>query len=91
MDQDLVNNFTASQGITWVVNKYANAPWQNGCTERLIRSVKRCLVLTIGTNILNFQELQTVFYECANVMNERPIGLKNSDHTYFSLNQLLLA
>ena len=85
----MVNNFSANHGITWIVNK-SDAPWQNGCTERLIRSVKRCLTLTIGTNILTFPELQTVFFECANIMNERPIGLKNADHSYFCPNQLLL-
>ena len=90
IDSDLLDEFSSKHGIKWIVNKSADAPWQNGCTERLIRSVKRCLMLTIGTNILNFQELQTVFYECANIMNERPIGIKTTDHTYFCPNQLLL-
>ena len=88
--QDMVNNFSANHGITWIVNKSADTPWQNGCTERLIRSVKLCLTLTIGTNVLTFPELQTIFFKCANIMNERPIGLKNADHSYFCPNQLLL-
>ena len=51
---------------------------------------KRCILLTIGSNVLTFLELQTVFFECANIMNERPIGVKNSDHAHFCPNDLLL-
>ena len=40
--------------------------------------------------MLSFPELQTVMFECANIMNERPIGIKNADHAYFCPNDLLL-
>ena len=90
LDQNAVHKFNSDHGINWTTTKSADAPWQNGCTERLIRSVKRCLWLTIGENKLTFPELQTVFFECANLMNDRPIGVKSSDHTYFCPNHLLL-
>ena len=72
---DKVKCFSTNQGLKWVVNKSADAPWQNGCTERLIKSVKCCIILTIGINVLTFPELQTVFFECCNIMNERPTGI----------------
>jgi len=90
IDQDSVDRYSSNNGIKWIVNKSGDAPWQNGCTERLIRSVKRCLLLTVGPNILSFPELQTLFFECANMMNNRPIGIKSIDHTYFCPNHLLL-
>ena len=90
MDQRKLDGFSSKHGLNWVFNKSADAPWQNGCTERLIRSVKRCITLTIGSNILTFPELQTIYFECANLLNERPIGLKDGDHSYFCPNDLIL-
>ena len=62
--------------ILWIHNKSADAPWQNGCSEALIKSIKRCLVIAINESILSFSELQTVLFEIANLLNERPIGIK---------------
>lgn len=36
---------SVNKGTTWVFNKSADAPWQNGCSEALIRSVKRALAI----------------------------------------------
>ena len=41
-----------------------------------IKGVKRSILASIGESILTFSELQTVFYRTANLLNERPIGLK---------------
>ena len=49
-----------------------DAPWQNGCIEA---SVKKAIKNAIGSQILMFSELMTVFYEVANLVNERPIGI----------------
>ena len=76
--------------MNWKVSKASDAPWRNGCTERLIRSVKRCLTLTIGGSVLTLPELQTVYFECANILNERPLGLKDNEHSYFCPNDLIL-
>ena len=90
IDDRTVKKFGLKHGLNWTVNKSADAPWQNGCTERLIRSVKRCILSTIGENVLTFPELQTVYFECANLLNGRPIGIKNSDHEYFCPNDMLI-
>lgn len=49
--------------------------------------------MAIGENTLTFSELQTVCYEVANLVNERPIGrhpTSPEDGTYLSPNDLLL-
>ena len=93
-DERELTNWGAKQGLTWKFTKSADAPWQNGCSESLIRLVKRALTMAIGDNILSFGELQTVVFEVANLLNERPIGRKpGADPTagcYLSPNDLLL-
>ncbi|CAC5382020.1 unnamed protein product [Mytilus coruscus] len=73
--------------------KAADAPWENGCSEALIKSVKKSLSLAIGQSIMTFSELQTVLFEVANILNERPIGTSTSDPnegTYLCPNDLIL-
>lgn len=72
-----------------------DAPWQNGLSESLIRGVKRSLRLTVGTDHpkLAFDEFQTVLFEIANVLNERPIGrhpTSPDECDYLKPNDLLL-
>ncbi|KAK3881885.1 hypothetical protein Pcinc_013710 [Petrolisthes cinctipes] len=71
-----ISTLSLNQGTTWSFNKSANAPWQNGICEALIKTVKRLLVIAVGECVLSFGELQTVLFEVANLLNERPIGLK---------------
>ena len=66
---------------------------KNGTSEFLIRLVKRSLKAAIGESILTFSELQTVLFEVANLINERPIGrhLRSpEDDSYLCPNYLLL-
>jgi hypothetical protein len=70
-----------------------DGPWQNGCSEALIKSVKRALTLAIGNNILTPLELQTACFKAANLVNERPMGkhpTDPNDGVYLCPNQLLL-
>lgn len=71
-----ISKYGIHQGTTWSFNKSANAPWQNGACESLIKSMKRLLGISVGENVLSFGELQTVLFEVANLLNERPIGMK---------------
>ena len=69
------------------------APWYNGCCEALIRSVKKSVVHSIGNHKTTFSELQTIFFECANIVNERPIGATPesvNDGKYICPNDILL-
>ena len=86
--------FGVNQGMSWIFNKSANAPFQNGCSESLIRLVKRGILMSIGDNILSFGELLTTFQEIANLINSRPIGYKPGNDislgTYLCPNDLIL-
>ena len=50
--------------------------------------------MSIGNNILSYNELFTLFYEIANLLNERPIGIKPGNDislgTYLCPNDLIL-
>ena len=71
--RDTLQARSASHGLTWKFSA-PDAPWQNGCSESLIRSVKRALQCVIGEQVLMFPEHQTVLFETANLLNERPVG-----------------
>ena len=90
---DTIYAFGEQQNMKWLINKVADAPWENGCSEALIKSTKRCLTQSVGTNILIFSELQTALFDVASLLNERPIGTKTTDPNegaYLCPNDLLL-
>ena len=74
----------------------ANSQHQNGGAESLIKVTKgiiKSLMHSIGDTKLSLNELNTLLAECANLANERPIGLKPNSQTdpeYLSPNSLLL-
>ena len=72
----------------------ANAPWQNGVSEALIKSVKKSLTVAIGDSVLTFSRLQTTLFEISNLLNQRPIGIKPAGDIelgrYLCPNDLLL-
>ena len=69
-DQEKLVKFGVDKGLTW---EFAapDGPWQNGCSEALIKSVKKAIKGAIGRQVLSFSELQTVCLEAANLLNER--------------------
>ena len=80
------------EGFQWQYTS-ADAPWQNGISEALIKTIKRTLKLVIGENALTLSELQTICFEVANLVNERPIGrhpTSPDDGTHLCPNDLLL-
>lgn len=93
-DESTIAMAGVDKGTTWIFNKSADAPWQNGCSEALIRSVKRAVAIAIGDSKLIFGEFQTVLFEVANLLNERPIGMKPGGDvelgSYLCPNELLL-
>lgn len=87
-----LQNWCNNRGIKW---KFVTptAAHQNGCAESLIRSVKNALKHAIGEQTLTCLELQTVVFEAANLVNERPIGLLSNDPNdgpYLCPNDILL-
>lgn len=49
-------DFGSIEGM-WHFDMSAEAPWKNGCSESLIRLVKRAIVLSVGNRILSYGEL----------------------------------
>ena len=92
LDQIKLKEFGLKHGFEWNFTA-ANAPWQNGCSEALIRSCKKAIHNSIGSQVLSIMELLTVFYECSNLLCERPIEMKSqdiSDGNYLCPNDMLL-
>ena len=92
-DWSVVSNWANSNKVKWTVVP-AEGQHQNGLTESLIKSVKRSLHHVVGENTLTFSELQLAFFEIANILNSRPLGIvpgsDSDDPTPITPNDLLL-
>lgn len=92
LDEGKMKEFAIHEKLRWHFTA-ADAQWQNGCSESLIRSCKKAISNAISTHVLTFSELLTVMYETANLICERPIGKTNldiSDGSYLCPNDLIL-
>ena len=67
-----LRKYNAENGIRWRFN-LSKSPWWGGMFERLIKSVKRCLVKAIGHKKLNYEEMLTILIEVEMVLNNRPL------------------
>ena len=73
LDWKTIEEYGAAEGLQWNFTP-GHSPWKNGCSEALIKSVKKCIRHAIGQQVLMFSELLTVVSVFANLLNERPIG-----------------
>lgn len=77
INQKNVNNKAASHGTEWKFSP-ADSPHRQGVVEALIKTVKRCTrVLQGHEHRLSWQEYATLGYECADLINSRPLGTKS--------------
>ena len=67
-----LKKYNAKNGISWRFN-LSKSPWWGGMFERLVRSVKRCLIKEIGNSKLTFEELMTLLVEIEMMLNNRPL------------------
>ena len=94
-DEDKLIRFGADKKLEWKFIM-ADSQHQNGAAEALIKvakGVKNSLQHAIGETKLSLNELNTLMLEVANLVNERPIGMKpnsQSDPEYLSPNSLYL-
>ena len=91
-NQEELKIFGVMEGFKWHFVP-ADAPWQNGVSEALVKYIKRAITAAISDHVLRFSELETVCFEAANLVNERPIGrhpTSPDDGTYLCPNDLLL-
>ena len=88
-----LRDFGSSKNFEWKVSP-ADSPWRQGKAERRIGVVKKLLRLSVGDSILTPLELQTTFFEIANICNERPLGLskprEDGSYVIITPNQLML-
>ena len=92
LDWEQIQRFSNKHQITWSFNS-ADAPWQNGSTEALVKTVKKALKVSIGQQVFTYAEFQTIMFEAAQLVNQRPIGRKPNDPeegSYLCPNDLLL-
>lgn len=87
--------YGADKGLEWEFIM-ADSQHQNGASEilvKLVKGVTKTLARAMGETRLSLNDLFTLLDECANLVNERPIGLKPNSQTdpeYLSPNSLLL-
>ena len=71
-DKKLFNNFLIEKEIEWKFIP-ALSPWQGGVYERLVKLVKDSFKRSLGSIILNIEELKTFVKEVEMSINCRPI------------------
>nr|CAD2195452.1 unnamed protein product [Meloidogyne enterolobii] len=72
-DEKLFNNFLLEKEIEWKFIP-ALSPWQGGVYERLVKLVKDSFKRSLGSRILNIEELRTFIKEVEMSINCRPIS-----------------
>ena len=73
-----LHEFLSSKAVRWkfITEK---SPWEGGTWERLIRSIKRCIIKVIGRAFLDFHEMRTILVEVEGVINSRPLTYVHDD------------
>ena len=94
-DKETLIRFGAENSMEWNFIM-ASSQHQNGAAESLIKFTKgvmKSFIRVYGDSKLTLNELNTLLWETANVVNERPIGTRPNSQTdteYLSPNSLLL-
>lgn len=91
-----MENVAAKHGTEWKWEFHpADAPHRNGAAEAAVKLLKRALTNLGGTTgSFTWGELQTLFYQAANLTNERPIDARAQEQEnsieYLTPNSLIL-
>lgn len=72
LDQDVIQRELRSKGIEWLFNCMSN-PEAGGCWERMVRSIKRVLSVTLKETAPQIETLRCLLNEAANIVNSRPL------------------
>ena len=64
-----ITQFGNDKGLEWKFSP-ADGPWQNGCSEALVKSVKKAIAGSVGSQVLTIPEIQTVCFEAATDPND---------------------
>lgn len=96
LQQSSMEDKATKNGTEWAWDFHpADAPHRNGAAEAAVKLIKRALTSLGGTvGSLTWGELQTLFYQAANLANERPIDARAQEQEdsveYLTPNTLLL-
>ena len=74
IQSDELFKLSTGNGTTWKFGP-ADAPWQQGAAEALIKTVKKCFRHTFGDQRISASEFLTVCAQAAIVINERPLAI----------------
>jgi len=66
------------KNINWTFNT-EKAPWANGISERMVRSVKTPLRIIIGNAKLTYRQMMVILTECEGIINNRPLAMVTND------------
>ena len=94
-DESLLVRFGADKGLDWRFIM-PSSQHQNGAAEimiKMVKGVQKSMMKAMGNQILSLNEMNTLMAEIAQLVNERPIGLKPNESThphYLSPNSLYL-
>ena len=72
-----IERYEVKYGVEWEISP-ADALWHNGAAESLVKPVKRALNAAIGEEVMSFSEVQTVMFEAAQIVNQRPMGVHST-------------
>jgi hypothetical protein len=93
INQELVKDFLLNKGINWTFIPPAS-PHMGGSWERLIRSIKKALSITLKEQFPTEEVLRTVLTEAECTVNSRPltyVSVQPDDREAITPNHLLLA
>ena len=93
LNWDCIREGAAKNGTDWRCVE-PGCQWRNGLAEAAVKLVKSTLQLTLDSqSSLNFAELDTLFCSVSDIVNRRPIGVRNftqDDWQAITPNDLLL-
>ena len=72
MDTVEIQKTSSLNGTEWKFGA-ADSPWRQGAVEALVKSAKRGFKFSMNNQRVSPSEFNTICYQVANMMNERPI------------------
>lgn len=91
-DNNHLKEYCANRAMKWKFTT-PGAPLQNGCSEAMVKTVKKSLEKAIGDTMLTPFEPYTCLLEVVNLVNQCPIGRISNDpddSPYLCPNDILL-